>query len=97
MLLTLHIACGESSFTEKMREAVIEATRPDRLVRFSEVEFQPHGKVGTSNARGAHSPDLTVTPLSTTASSSSITISDGQESDRLSFITRRSSSSFSMV
>lgn len=96
-LLTPDQACGEAPFTEKMRDAVVDVTRPDRLVRFSEVEFRPRGTGKASHTRASHSSDLTVTPLSNTASSSSFALSDGQESDAVSFITQRSSSSFDMV
>lgn len=78
-------ACGEAMFTDSMRKAAIEVSRPDRLVSFSEVEYQPQARTRKSRNRGPGSSDLSVTAAS---------LSEERESDGRSSITRSSSSSF---
>lgn len=53
-------ACGEASFVERMREAVIKNTSKENVIRFVEAEYRPPKQVraSTSIAPWAQEPEL---------------------------------------
>lgn len=71
-----------------IRSGVMMATRPDRIIRFAEVEYQPSRQLQSSRT-GGQSMGLSVISKRSSARK--------QDSDEESGITRRSGSSFGIA